>query len=315
MVVDVYICGYVIFGDRISNKIFLLEQEMYVIGILKEGLGNKLFMLVAYINKFRNIHKENKDVNMLYIVQAASKHEEGLKCEQFTHIFPSLKTVDWLKFITWKEYDTLKKDAFQEFPVDFLFSKDDFIELKPFIKKHLKMNPIYEKLLDKYDTKKGIAVHVRLGDKFNINYNRLNTGRPESFLLMSPRYYIEEVQKLLDEKKGPVYIFSDSVEFSKCLLLPEMPDAIIAKEKAEETFFLFTKFKRAVLSESTFGLAAGYMHGLKHQFVIPSYRLKLMKGIITESKYVDPEYFQLEDDTSYKLKPSEYKDIYKKCYA
>ena len=288
---------------------------MYIIAQIKEGFGNKLFMLMRYIMEFREIHKQHKDVDTLCIVQTTSKHDEGIKSEDFEYIFPDLKSVSWLKFISWTEYDELKEDAFRVLPVDFCFKKNDFLELRPFIKKAMKMNPIYEHLLDKYDTKKGIALHVRLGDKFNINYNQLGRRLPEKFLLMSPRYFIEETQKLLAARKGPVYIFSDSPEFADCLLKPALPDAILVDEKSAETFFLLTKFKRAVLSESTLGLAAGYMHFLKHQYVIPAYRLKLSNGTIYKSPYVDEDVFQLEDDTSYKLKPSEYKEIHKTCYS
>ena len=286
---------------------------MYVIGILKEGFGNKLFMIMAYIMKFKKLVE--KGVQTLYIVQTVSKHEEGLQCEKFGYIFPKLSEVPWLKLISWREYDALKTDAHEIFPVDFCFCKNDFLELKSFIKKYFVMNSKYDKLLDKYDTRKGIAIHVRLGDKFNINLNRLQKKQHENFLLLSPRYYVEQAQKLLSEKKGPLYIFSDSPKFAECLLKPYLPDAILIDENFVETFFLLTKFRRSVLSESTLGLAAGYMNFYKHQMVIPGYRIKLNGGTIQESKYVDSTVFQLEDDRSYKLKPSEYKEIYKTCYA
>jgi len=284
---------------------------MYVLSTLKEGFGNKLFMLVAYINKFRLLSPTKDDI--LYVVESVSKHDTGSPREKFGYVFPDLKELSWLKFITWKDYDKLKGGEQTEFVVDFLFDKEDFISLRPLIKKYFKMNPVYDKLLDKYDTKKGIALHVRLGDKFNINYNRLNTGLKEDYLLLSPRYFIEQTRKLLAEKKGPVYIFSDSPAFAECLLRPELPEAILVDEKCQDTFFLLTKFKRAVLSESTLGLAAGYMHFLKHEYIIPSYRLKVKRGDITESKYVDPEYFTLEPDRSYKLMPADYKPIHKLC--
>jgi hypothetical protein len=287
---------------------------MYVIGQIKEGFGNKLFMLLRYIMEFREIHKSNKEVNQLYIVQTVSKHDEGLQSEKFEYIFPKLKEVSWLEFISWKKYDELKKDAFEILNVDFCFKKDDFFVLKSFVKKYLEMSPRYNHLLEKYDTKKGIAVHIRLGDKFNINYAQLGRRKPEKYLLMSPQYFIDETNTLLSEKKGPVYIFSDSPEFAECLIKPSLPDAIIVDEKFVETFFLLTKFKRAVLSESTLGLAAGYMNFLKHQFIIPKYRVHLSNGKIYDSPYVDSSVFQLEEDTSYKLDPSEYKEIYKTCY-
>jgi len=284
---------------------------MYVLSILKEGFGNKLFMLMAYINKFRKLSPTKDDI--LYVVETVSKHDTGSPREKFGYVFPGLKELPWLKFIGWSEYDKLKGGEHTEFMVDFLFDKEDFISLRPLIKKYFKMNPVYDQLLEKYDTKKGIALHVRLGDKFNINFNRLNNGMKEDYLLMSPRYFIDETRKLLAEKKGPVYIFSDSPTFAECLLRPELPQAILINEKCQDTFFLLTKFKRAVLSESTLGLAAGYMHFLKHQYIIPSYRVKVKRGDLTESKYVDAEYFTLETDRTYKLMAEDYKPIHKLC--
>lgn len=272
---------------------------MYLLSYLKQGFGNKLFMIMKAINTYRK-----GDYDALLLVYTKSHHEKGTPEENVLDIFPKLNELPWLKFISWKEYDSLKKDN-EELLQDYEFVPDDFIELRPFIKKYFVMNSKYDYLLDKYDTKKGIGVHIRLGDKFEINKKFLKETKRENYLLLQPRYYIEQVENLLKEKKGPVYIFTDSPRFAKCFGL----NAEIVDEGFIETFYLFTKFRRSVISESTLTQAASYMNFFKHKSVVPEYFLE--NGRITKSPYVHPDYFTLVTDRSYKLKPSEYSELSK----
>lgn len=274
---------------------------MYLLSYLKQGFGNKLFMIMKAINTYRK-----GEYDGLLLAYSKSHHEKGTPEEDFLEIFPKLKELPWLNFISWKEYDSLKKEIKELLP-DYNFTSEDFIELRPFIKKYFVIHSKYDYLLDKYDTKKGIGVHIRLGDKLEINKQFLKSGRKERYLLMSPQYYIEQVQKLLQEKKGPVYIFTDSPHFAKCFGL----DAEIVDEGFIETFFLFTKFKRSVIGDSTLTIAASYMNFLNHESVVPEYMVKVGTQKLETSTYVHPEYFTLITDRSYKLKPSEYSELSK----
>jgi hypothetical protein len=276
---------------------------MIYFGKIREGFGNKLFMLLSHINVFKKAKGES-----LYILECPCKHDRH--SDRFQLIFPHLNEIPWLHFVDQIKYDSLKGTEMKQ-PS---FLKEDFLELSSFIKKYFKMNEKYEKLLDKYDTKKGIAVHVRLGDKFQENYRQIKDGKKETYLLMSPKYYIDKTQEFLSEKNGPVYLFTDSIKFAECFLKPGLTEAIIVEEDFPESFFLLTKFKRAVISESTFSIAAHYMNFLKHEFIIPSYRLTPSKGNLIDSPYVNSS-FRLEDDKSYKLEPSEYSPILKRCYS
>jgi hypothetical protein len=124
---------------------------MYLLGYLKEGFGNKLFMLMKYINYFRK-----HEYDMLVIASAKSKHQE----DNIFDVFPKLQELEWLKHVSWKEYDSYKKDG-HEIDPSFDFDYIDFMELRPFIKNHFVFHEKYDKLLEKYDTKNGIAVHMR----------------------------------------------------------------------------------------------------------------------------------------------------------
>jgi hypothetical protein len=270
---------------------------MIYFGKIREGFGNKLFMLLNHICNFKQ-----KGGEMLYILECPCKHDRH--SDGFLTIFPKLSTVKWLRFVSESELPSSGTELKQP-----QFLKEDFIALSGFIKTYMKMNDSFTKLLDKYDTKKGIAVHVRLGDKFYENYKSIKQGGRETYLLLTPKYYIEKTQELLAEKSGPVYIFTDSKKFADCLL-PGLGQLV--HEDFPESFFLLTKFKRAVLSESTFSIAAHYMNFLQHDFIIPSYRLTPSKGNLVDSPYVDSS-FRLEDDRSYKLKPEEYREL-AKCY-
>jgi hypothetical protein len=274
---------------------------MIYFGKIREGFGNKLFMLLSHINTFKKAKGES-----LYILECPCKHDRN--SDRFQIIFPYLNEIPWLHFVDATKYETLQGTEMKQ-PS---FLKENFLELQTFIKKYFKMNEKYDKLLDKYDTKNGIAVHVRLGDKFVDNYRQIKLGKKEIYLLMSPRYYSEKTQELLNEKDGPIYVFADSPKFAECFL--GNLDWKFANEDFPETFFLLTKFKRSVISESTFSIAAHYMNFLKHDCIIPSYRLTPSKGNLVDSPYVNSS-FRLEDDKSYKLEPSDYSAISKKCYS
>lgn len=248
---------------------------------------------MKYIRYFKENSKEYDGVRVAYV---KSKHQE----DNIFDVFPKLKEIPWLRLISWKEYDTLKKDNVEIDPT-FQFGKDDFIELKSFVKKYFVFDEKYNYLLEKYDTKKGIALHMRYGDKVEINASLAKRGIHPMFLVLNKKFYEDYARKFLEEKKGPVYVFTDSPHIKLDILGAQYVD-----EKTTETFFLLTKFKRAVISDSTLSIAAGYMNFLKHEFVIPGYRVQFDKGTIVPSRFVDSDHFKLVDDTSYILAKKDY---------
>ena len=245
---------------------------MAALGIVSEGLGNKIWMLLGYIHRFKH-----SDSEMLYIFYKKSHHEET----HLEDIFPKLKKLPWLKFIyDWKEYDQIKKDAvIYENTYDF---KPEYFNMDL---KILTLNPDYKPLLKKYDTKNGIVLHYRLGDKV----------RRSDYLTMKPEYFMKHVQKMVTDSEGPIYLASDSPDKAiKLLGFPVIP----IEEDSASTFYLLTKFKRLILSDSTFGIVARYLNP-DCQAVIPEYHVRRSDEKLVKSPYLLDGAFELEKDKSF----------------
>ena len=292
---------------------------MYVVAFTAQGFGNKMFFLIGYIYEFKKLKKQYKDLNKLYIATSVSRHEKDIDKEKIQNIFPRLKELEWLEFISWEKYDELKTNAFRELVPEYIYKNEPFLDMKNFIKKEMKIDSKYDYLLDKYDTKNGIAVHIRLGDKFEINYENLKKHNRQLFVLMKPEYYVNNVLNMLKEKEGPVYIFSDSNDFAECLIKPYLPNAKIVEEDFVETFYLLTKFKRAIISESTLSISAFYMNFKNPQVIISAYRIDFdPKGKSTyklvKNPYIDDETFILEKSKDYIMTTKkDYDDVIKDC--
>lgn len=275
---------------------------MIVFSYIKHGFGNKLFIFIYLIHKFK---KENAD--KLYIVQEKSIHEEGNLKDEFTYIFPNLKNIKWLEFITWKEYDSLKQNQdVKEITYDLFdwLTSEYILQYKSFIKNHMALNESYNNLLEKYDVKNGIAIHIRYGDKLDINKLNLKKKLYPRHLLMKPEYYIGHCNTLLSEKRGPIYIFTDSEDIVKKLILPFLPDAILTDEPYQHVFYLLTKFRRQVISESTMSAASGYFNHYKHRIIAPYYFChpnldQRKKPKIVKSPFMDEDIFELDKNKEY----------------
>lgn len=245
------------------------------------------------INHFRK-HEKYVGIKLVYV---KSQHQE----DHIIDVFPKLKDLEWLEFISWKEYDSIKKDNY-EYNINYEFDSIDFIELRPFIKKYFIFNSKYNSLLDKYDTKNGIAIHMRYGDKLQINKELLKHNQLPKYTVMKLKYYEDHAYRFLENKKGPVYIFTDSPSIKL-----NIPNSIYVNENTSETLFLLTKFKRSVISDSSLSIAAGYMNFSKHITIAPAYKLRLSDSKIIRAKYIDERVFQLETDKDYILSNNEMK--------
>lgn len=292
---------------------------MYVVAFIAQGFGNKVFFLIRYIYEFKMLKKQHKDIEKLYVATSVSEHERDIDKEKIQNVFPKLKELEWLEFITWEKYDEIKGNAFKELIPIYIYRYEPFIAMKNFIKKEMKIDSKYDYLLDKYDTKNGIAIHVRLGDKFQINYENLKKRNYQLFVVMKPQFFVDNTLAMLKEKEGPIYIFSDSREFAECLLKPYLPNAQIVEEDFVETFYLFTKFKRAVISESTLSIAAFYMNFKNPQVVISAFKIDFNpKGKSTfklvKNTAVDGETFILDKHKAYIMETKkDYQEVIDQC--
>lgn len=250
---------------------------MVHITYLKQGFGNKMLMFIKSVKEFL---KKKDDI--LYVFAVQSKHETQTDKEKIENIFPKLKQLPWLKFIySWEEYDALIGQEPTIIKNDYDFTSEIFQGMKTFIKKYLVVNPEYKYLLKEYDTKNGILLHYRLGDKLNLT---------NKYLVMKPEYFKKHIKNF----KGPIYMVSDSPQIAKKLI----PEAQIIHIDWVETFYLMTKFKNAILSESTFGVVASYLNQEQHNFIFPAYHVEISSG-----KLIDVSWgpvFQYEHDRSYR---------------
>lgn len=253
---------------------------MYIIGYTTQGFGNKVLMLASYIHQFFVLkHSKEIDLTMLYVLNVKSKHEEGTEKEMLTHIFPKLENLKWLTFVnSWKEYDALKKDAYAELTHTYEF---DTTALDNY-KKYFTINPEYKPLLKKYDTKNGILLHYRLGDKLKLM---------NEHLVLKHEYFLNNLAKL---PTGPVYLVSDSPELASKLL----PDAILIREDWVDTFYLMTKFKKMILSESTIGIVATYLNTTKPHVILPEFHVATTSGKLVKKNW--GSIFEYETNRKYR---------------
>jgi hypothetical protein len=298
---------------------------MYVISFIKQGTGSKIFMILHAINIFKTLKKKRRSYwTKLYIVHEKSPHEKGIETEKLDYIFPKLKEIDWLEFISWKQFDSLKKNAkeFTDYTSDgpliispsFFWHFGHFTEYPTFIKTYFKFNPVYEFLLKKYDTKKGILIHYRLGDKFQINYNLLTRNTKPRFIIYEPGFFVKHAKKMLEELPGPIYLASDSPKVAECLLKPSFPELITINEDAESTLYLMSKFKRMIISESTMSAVGGFLNQNAHEIIASKYYIDLTNRKLITNPFMIPEIFTLDPDKKHLLLTlKQHKDIIKEC--
>jgi hypothetical protein len=220
-------------------------------------------MLLAAIKDFRTVISSPDD--KLYVLEVPSRHGN----DKMYEIFPKLRDLNWLVFIdSWKEYDTLGKSSSKFISPSYDFKPDVFKGMRTFMKTYFVLNPAYKSVIQNVDTKTGILVHYRLGDKMKLL---------DSYLVMKPSYFNDNLKRMLEKHDGPVYLVSDSPRIAHALL----PNAILLDVDWKETFFLLSKFKRAILSESTFGVAATSLNFTEHETVFPAYMvdIKTMKTV------------------------------------
>jgi len=299
--------------ENLNIDDILKNKDKTKIVIIINGLGNKLFALANIIEQYKNYK--------IYFTEQISHHQTSRLEKKLKYVFPEIKNCENPKLISFKNFDILKNKGIEEIELknDIHFINPiGFIHQKDFLKKYFNMNSSYDYLLDKYDFKDGIFVHVRYGDKFMINYHNLKKNTSKYFYtLLNPSYYIDNINKMLKEEDNinrKVYIFSDSIEMTKCLFKSEMNNYIYTDEGSYESFYCFTKCRRLIISESTISIAATYLNYNEDLKVIaPGFATKNI-GNIDKTFYIYPSTVTYENDRSYLLDNiKQYNEIIKKC--
>jgi hypothetical protein len=269
---------------------------MYILGFISEGFGNKLYMLTYYIHLFFKIKKYHK-LEKLYLVHYDSFHELGKEEEKLYNIFPLLKNQKWLEWIDWDKYSELSKNIKQsishkeitdyqnvKLPLSskgFIFSNKHFFQSYNFFMKLYQFNNNYKKL-DKSYNFNGIAVHIRLSDKIKYIYDYVIKKKnvKDVFSIFIPEYYTDILKNFsLDT---PVYIFTGSPRIFKKIYLPHFKHKVVLVDLSfYESFYLLTKFKNIILSESTFSIIASYFNNKGRNIYGHKYYFKNKRNIVS----------------------------------
>ena len=267
---------------------------MYILGFVSDGLGNKLYMLTYYIYLYFKIKKFQK-IDKIYLVSVTSGHEKDNENEKIYNIFPLLKKQDWLEWIDWEKYKILKKgikqkitntkiDKFGKIKLPllykgYIFSKNNFFKSYKFFSKLYTFNDNFHKL-DKNYNFNGVAVHIRLGDKISYIYDHviLNKRDNYTFTIFTPEYYIDHLKNF--SLQTPVYIFTDSPKiFEKFYSKFIKHNYKLVNLNFYESFYLMSKFKNIILSDSTLGIFSSYfnvkdkkIYGYKYIYFAEKYK-------------------------------------------
>lgn len=267
---------------------------------LGNGIGNKIFVLVYYLFKYPN--------DTIYVADQLSVHQKGTSEEKIWHLYPELLNNPTLKFVSFKKYLQLKEAGMSKLNDDFqtpLHNVEGFSKLS--IRKYFKVRSDLDYLAEKYDLDTGLFVHFRLGDKFFINYESLQQGRSVNYVIMKPEFYLKYIKLF----KGPVYIFSDSIEIAKCIF----PDFNHAEEGVNETVYCFQNCKNAIISDSTMSIAALKLNNRRYNAIVPGYTI-LRKSLNVTPYFEKSTRVTVELDKSLMLtKKKDYADIISKCNA
>lgn len=268
---------------------------------LGNGFGNKLFVLVYYLYKYPE--------DTIYVADQLSIHQKGTKEEKIYYMYPDLLNHPKLKFVTFKKYLELKESGMEKLNADYkvaLYDVSGFSKLS--VRKYFKPTQDLDYLKNKYDLDHGMFIHFRLGDKFFINLNSLSLKGNISHVIMKPDYYL----KYLDSFNGSIYIFSDSIQITKCLF-PDDPRFHYVDEGVNETVYCFQNCKNAIIPDSTLSISALKLNNRKYNAVVCGYYISdnVMKpaSYFTESDRITVE----KDKSLLMTKKQEYVAVIDRC--
>jgi hypothetical protein len=253
----------------------------YIVGVLNSGLGNKLFLLLQYYYIYKIIKKNNSDVK-LYILNSRSHHEKEEKIDIF-NLFEILHDIEKMN---WYEFDKIKdrfKESITKFPESFSLSTIKSYKLPLYINYILPDTymPFTQKIIDSFNfivrnpsivhsKIPDIGVHVRYGDKLQIN-----KSKPNSYLLAPPIWYIRAINSV--RKPGEsVCFYTDSPKIVKEFILPFIEEPVsISNSNPEETLKELCVVKKMILTDSTLPQSALVLRKTPCDVIIPKYEFKI----------------------------------------
>jgi hypothetical protein len=292
---------------------------MYILGFLSDGFGNKLYMLTYYIHIFFKI-KKYKKIEKIYLVSYTSDHEKDTEKEKIYNIFPSLKKQKWLVWIDWDKYKTLKKNIKQtiidteikeynkiKLPLNlkgYIFDKRYFIQSERFFNKLYQFNSTFKKLNNNFDYN-SIAIHIRLGDKIDYVYDFVIKGKKNTrvFAVYTPEFYRDLLKNF--DTKIKVYIFTDSPQIFQKFYAKHIKHKFeLVNVEFYEAFYLMSKFRNIIISESTLSIYASYLNDFNKKRIF-GHKYMIQTGKISKITYIESNLITtnalLLNDTKYFL--------------
>ncbi len=259
----------------------------YLLATIKQGFGNKIFLLAKIIKFYNELNKfciknDKEQFSKIIIMFEISRHGETL--DDFLNFFPNLKdhpsfifTDNWSNFdkirkeheiggnlrtsmkinvIDEKEFKTADKhnsgksvflDTTYYFPdVCISYNETDIINIYEI----LSINPEEIELKREYNFDNDIFIHIRMGDKVDINKGFRKS--PVKYIILNPDYYINNVKGLrVDNPDSKVYIFTDYPDFVNKEIIPYIDNSEIVDESLYNVWYLAQNFKYLILSDST----------------------------------------------------------------
>lgn len=319
---------YKIYGSRILSGIF--STDKYILGFVSDGFGNKMYMITQYIYLYFKINMYQK-LDKIYLVYRFSDHEKQREEERLDYIFPKIKDLKFIKFISWDDYEKLKKgldnvfayqelirhEKFSELKLpfkyfDYNFKKKYFLAYKSYFRNLFSFRDSFKKLDNKFDFNIPL-LHIRLGDKIWFTGNCiLNNKGKKIYAVLTPEFY-RDISKQYDK----VYVSTDSPELFDLYYRKVLNKKIILiNHSFYNIFYLMTKFKILVLSESTLSIFASYLNKNLVKCYGHKYYLNYSDCIRKEKRVLENKLFlkniELLEDEKYLLHNN--KDLLKKMY-
>lgn len=260
-----------------------------VIVIINRGFGNKIFNLlvgfyICYINKcdkvFINIqksqHDSEKDPSIFDIFPDVSKFCKLINNEEIDRLWKNYKNVEYLCENTKSINDFEINEPFDIIFVGkktyfcYQYVYDIFSRLPHEVKEIFipNKNIISEQVLNL--AKQNLAmVHIRYGDKINLSLKH-NNKEQFFFLLNTPSFYIEIIQKLL-QKGCKVYIVSDDNNIVNHYIINKINNDNVKLLNIPwwESFYLLSNSKYNIISHSSFSIFATMINkNIKKVYVV-----------------------------------------------
>jgi hypothetical protein len=241
------------------------------------GLGNQLFQLTAgfvlskitnkkmYINEslasyFRFSH-EKINLSDIFVLDLKKTNQNSyikILIKKLILIFPII-TIFQKFLVNEVNYSKILKKKFSKIEMlgywqDFIYFniyKNEIIKLFKF--KKLNVN---EKLLDKILKTNSASIHIRRGD-FVSKKNKVSYALPTS-------YYMKSIRKLSALETNIIFfIFTDDKAWVRNNFLKHLKKlnySVVMTEKNYQDFFLMSKCKHNIISNSTFSWWAAFLN-------------------------------------------------------